>query len=231
MRVAELLPDERPREKLLERGAAALSDVELLAVLLRTGVRGQSVLEYARRWLDDAGGLAGLAMLDASELQTRHGIGAAKSAELAAALELGRRLAYSRLENRPLLDRPELVADYIVRRHGRERVEIFGALCLDSRHRLVRELVLHRGARTHSLVEPSEVFRRAITANAHALIVWHTHPSGDPSPSEDDLDLSRRLVQAGKLLSIAVLDHVIVAGGGFVSLRQRGIMTAGVDQR
>lgn len=224
-RVAELLPDERPREKLLAKGAAALSDVELLAVLLRTGVRGEPVLDYARRWLDDAGGLVGLAALEAGELQSRSGIGAAKSAELAAALELGRRLAFSRLEARPLLDRPELVADYIVQRHGRERVELFGALCLDSRHRLQRELVLHRGARTHSPVEPSEVFRRAITENAHGIIVWHTHPSGDPSPSEDDLDLTLRLVQAGKLLSIAVLDHVVVAGGGFVSLRQRGLIT------
>ncbi|MBI4916397.1 MAG: DNA repair protein RadC [Acidobacteria bacterium] len=225
-RVAELLPEERPREKLLSRGAGALSDVELLAVLLRTGIRGEPVLEYSRRWLEEAGGLTGLAALDAAELQVRPGIGAAKSAELAAALELGRRLAYSRLEDRPLLDRPELVADYIVQRHGRERVEVFGVLCLDARHRLVRDLVLHRGARTHTTVEPSEVFRRGITEGANGVIVWHTHPSGDPSPSEDDLDLTRRLVQAGKLLSIAVLDHLVVAGGGFVSLRQRGVIAS-----
>ncbi len=225
-RVAELLPEERPREKLLTRGAAALSDVELLAVLLRTGGRGEPVLEYARRWLADVGGLTGLAALDASELQVRPGIGVAKSAELAAALELGRRLAFTRLADRPLLDRPELVADYIVQRHGREHVEVFGVLCLDSRHRLVRDLVLHRGARTHTTVEPAEVFRRGITEGANGLIVWHTHPSGDPSPSEDDLDLTRRLVQAGRLLSIAVLDHVVVAGSGFVSLRQRGVVTS-----
>ena len=225
-RVAELLPEERPREKLLSRGAAALSDVELLAVLLRTGAPGEGVLAYARHWLEDAGGLVGLASLDANELRARPGVGAAKAAELAAALELGRRLAYSRLEDRPLLDRPELVADYVVQRHGRERVEIFGVLCLDSRHRLLRELVLHRGARTHSPVEPSEVFRRAISEGANGIIVWHTHPSGDPSPSEDDLDLTRRLVQAGRLLSIAILDHVVVAGGGFVSLRQRGLIAS-----
>jgi len=224
VRVAELAADERPREKLLRRGAGALTDVELLAVLLRTGVRGEGVLDYARRWLEEHGGLVGLATLDVSQILQRHGIGPAKGAELAAALELGRRLARLPLEGRPVLDRPELVADYLIASFAAERGELFGCVTLDVRHRLLQVHVLHRGARSASPVEPSEVFRQAIVANAGGVIVWHTHPSGDPSPSDDDLDLTRRLVHAGRLLNIPVLDHLVVARGGWVSLRQRGLL-------
>jgi len=224
VRVAELAVDDRPREKLLRRGAGALTDVELLAVLLRTGVRGESVLEYARRWLEEHGGLVGLATLDVTQILQRHGIGPAKGAELAAALELGRRLARQSMEGRPVLDRPELVADYLIASFGAERNELFGCVTLDARHRLLQLHVLHRGSRTSSPVEPAEVFRQAIVANANGVIIWHTHPSGDPSPSDDDRDLTRRLVGAGQLLSIPVLDHLVVARGSWFSFRQRGLL-------
>lgn len=224
MRVAELAVDDRPREKLLRRGAGALTDVELLAVLLRTGVRGEPVLEFARRWLEEHGGLVGVATLDVTQILQRHGIGPAKGAELAAALELGRRLARQPLEGRPVLDRPELVADYLIACFGAERSELFGCATLDARHRLIQVHVLHRGGRTTSPVEPAEVFRQAIVANANGVIVWHTHPSGDPAPSDDDLDLTRRLVQAGRMLNIPVLDHLVVSRGGWISLRQRGLI-------
>jgi len=105
-----------------------------------------------------------------------------------------------------------------------QRVEVFGCLCLDSRHRLLREHLLHRGARTHADVEPAEVFRAAIADNANAVILWHTHPSGDPTPSDDDIHLTRQLASAGKALHIGVLDHLVIARGGFVSLRQRGLL-------
>ncbi len=223
-RVAELLPEERPREKLQRQGAAALSDVELLAVLLRTGTLGEPVLEYARRWLAEVGGLAELAGLDVARLAERKGVGAAKGATLAAALELGRRLARQSLEGRPLLDRPELVAEFVTRHWGGERVEVFGCITLDTRNRLRGSHVLHRGSREHAPVEPAEVFHRAIADNAHGVILWHTHPSGDPAPSDDDAQLTRRLAEAGRLLRIAVLDHVVVARAGFVSLRQRGVV-------
>jgi DNA repair protein RadC len=223
VKVSELSPSDRPREKLLERGAVALSEAELLAVLLRTGRRGEPVLDLARAWLTETGGLAALARLDVRALLLRPGVGPAKGAMLAAALELGRRLAREALADRPVLDRPELVADVLVRGHARERVELFGVLTLDTRHRLLREHTLHRGARAHSEVEPGEVFHEAILDNAHAVVIWHTHPSGDPSPSADDVELTRRLVEAGRLLNVAVLDHIVVARSGWVSLRQRGV--------
>ena len=224
MKVADLPPDERPRERMLAKGAASLSDAELLAVLLRTGRAGEPVLEMARNWLADAGGLAALAALDVAELRRRPGVKNAKATVVAAALELGRRLARHQAAARSLLDRPELAAEFLARRHAGERVEVFGCLSLDGRHRLVREHVLHRGARTHADVEPAEVFRAAIADNANALIVWHTHPSGDPTPSEDDLALTRQLAAAGRTLNIRVLDHLVIAREGFVSLRQRGLL-------
>jgi DNA repair protein RadC len=226
MKVADLPPDERPREKMLAKGSASLSDAELLAVLLRTGRKGEPVLELARQWLAESGGLTGLAALDVAELRRRPGVKVAKATVLAAALELGRRLARQRLEARSLLDLPELAAEFLARRHADERVEVFGCLTLNSRHRLLREHLLHRGTLTHAEVEPREVFRAAIADNAKALILWHTHPSGDPSPSDDDLALTRQLAQAGKVLGVAVLDHLVIASGGFVSLRQRGLLPA-----
>lgn len=224
MRVAELLPEERPREKLLRQGASSLTDVELIAVLLGTGTAGKGVLELAREWLEEAGGLENLVHLEIRELMKRPGVKMAKGAVVAAALEIGRRLAERRLEVRPLLDRPELVADYLTRTHARERVELFGSLSLDARNCLIKSNILHRGARTHAIVEPAEVFKTAINDNAHGIILWHTHPSGDPTPSEDDLHLTKRLAEGGKLLGITVLDHVIVGRGGWVSLRQRGVL-------
>jgi DNA repair protein RadC len=222
VKVSELSPDERPREKLLARGADALTDVELLAVLLRTGTRGAPVLEYARDWLDREGGLAGLATLDVSQLLACDGIGPAKGSMLAAALELGRRLARERLDGRPVLDRPELVADYLTQRYAVSRLELFGVVALDARHRVLAVREVHRGGRTTSQVEPMAVFRQVMGYNANALILWHTHPSGDPTPSQDDLDLTRRMVEGGKLLNLQVLDHIIIGRSGWVSLRQRG---------
>lgn len=223
MRVAELDAEARPREKLLARGPGALTDSELVAVLLGTGTRGRPVLDLAREWLAEAGGLDRLAAQDSVEVRRQKGIGQAKACVVAAALELGRRLARKRLEGTPLLDRPELVAEYLTAWTS-ERVEVFGCLTLDARNRLVRCHVLHRGARAYSPVEPSEVFRAAIADAAHSVVLWHTHPSGDPAPSEDDLTLTRRLGDAGRSLGIAVLDHIVMGRGTFVSLRQRGLL-------
>ncbi len=223
-RVSEISRSERPREKLLERGPEALSDAELLAVLLRTGVKGLGVIELAEMWLEEAGGLEHLSLSDPRLVMRRKGIGLSKGTTVAAALELGRRIAKRGLVGQALLDRPEAVADYIARRYAAERVEVFGSLALDARNRLLRVHELHRGARAHSDVEPSEVFNSAIRDNANSLILWHTHPSGDPAPSEDDVSLTRRLAEAGRLLNISVLDHIVVARGGFTSLRQRGLL-------
>ncbi len=224
MGVAELAKDDRPRERLLEKGPESLTNAELLAVLLGTGTQETGVLELAESWLAEAGGLEGLAGLDRRWLLKKKGIGPAKAGIVAAALELGRRLARSTLVREPILDRPEAVADYLARSFASSRVEKFGAITLDARNRMIRVHELHSGARTHSDVEPSEIFHHAMMDNAHALILWHTHPSGDPSPSEDDLALTRRLADAGRLLNLTVLDHIIVTRAGFVSLRQRGVL-------
>lgn len=224
MRVRELSKEDRPREKLLARGPAACSTAELLAVLLRTGTRQQGVLELAQNWLAEVGGLPGLSRLSPETILKRKGVGKAKAATLLAALELSRRLAAEELRLGAVLDSPEAVFRLLAPAYLRERTEVFGFLSLDVRHRLIREHVLHRGVRDGASVEPSEVFYHAILDNAHGVILWHTHPSGDPRPSPDDVALTRTLVEAGKALRISVVDHVVVAAGGFVSLRQQGLM-------
>lgn len=224
MRVRELSQEERPREKLLSQGAAACSSAELLAVLLRTGTREQGVLELAQAWLAEVGGISGLSRLSPQAILKRKGVGKAKAATLLAALELSRRLAAEELRLDAVLDSPEAVFRLLAPAYLRERTEVFGLLTLDVRHRLIREHVLHRGVRDGASVEPAEVFYRAIMDNAHGVILWHTHPSGDPRPSPDDVALTRTLAEAGKVLRIAVVDHVVVAAGGFVSLRQQGLL-------
>lgn len=223
MRIADLPPEQRPREKLCHDGATALSDAELVAVLLGTGTQGLPVVELATCWLDEVGGLNRLAALGLQEVLKRKGIGLAKGCILVAALELGRRLARRRLVDITLLDRPELIADWLSPAYARERVEVFGCLTLNSRHHLIRCHELHRGGRAHADVEPSELFHKAIVDGCHAIVLWHNHPSGDPTPSDDDIQLTRRLADAGRLLRIAVLDHLVIATHGFVSLRQRGL--------
>jgi len=225
MRVSDLPRSERPREKLIAQGARSLSDAELLAVLLRTGTARRPVLDLARRWLEEAGGLDRLVAADLQTILAQPGVGPAKGAALAAALELGRRVAWRCLEGQPVLDRPEAVAEFLMRSYGLDRVEVFGVLTLDARNRLLRSHELHRGTRNRADVEPAEIFKCAIAENAHGVIAWHTHPSGDPSPSDDDLDLTRRLAEAGTLLNIALLDHLIIARGGHVSLRRRGVLS------
>lgn len=224
MRVRELSKDERPREKLLAKGPEACSTAELLAVLLRTGTRHQGVLELAQQWLAETGGLSGLSRLSPEVILERKGVGKAKAATLLAALELSRRLAAEELKVGAVLDSPEAVYRLLAPAYLRERTEVFGMLTLDVRHRLIREHTLHRGVRDGASVEPAEVFHRAIVDNAHAVILWHTHPSGDPRPSHDDVALTRTLAEAGKLLRIAVVDHLVVAAGGFVSLRREGLL-------
>jgi DNA repair protein RadC len=196
-----------------------------VAILLRTGTKKQGVLELASSLLAQAGGLTGLLRLAPRDILDKKGIGKAKAATLLAALELSRRLVRDQLRTLPVLDSPEAVFELLAPACLAERVELFGVLTLDARHRLIGEHLLHRGVRNGAQVEPAEVFHKAIQDNAHAVILWHNHPSGDPTPSSDDLALTRTLVEAGKVLRIAVLDHLIVAAGGFVSLRRQGVIS------
>ncbi len=218
-RVCDLRPEERPRERLLEAGPEVLSDAELLAVLLRTGRRGSSAVTVARAVLHRARGVAGLARMDPAELVAVPGVGPAKAATVLAALELGRRAARRELERGQALTRPEAAGRYLVRRLAGLRQEVFGFLALDGRHRVLEEREVTVGTRTQAPVDPAELFRRALLAGAAALLVFHNHPSGVVEPSADDLELTRRLVAAGRALGVPVVDHLVVAPPRWLSLR------------
>jgi DNA repair protein RadC len=218
----EIAPHDRPRERLLREGGAALSDGELLAVLLRTGCTGASALDLGRELLLVAGGLAGLATLDAASLQ-RRGLGAAKAAGLLAALELARRVARAELPDRLPLGDPEAVARYLLLRYSERDQEVMGALFLDVRNRLLGEAELFRGTLARAAVEPRAVLKQALLRSAAGVLLFHTHPSGDPSPSAEDLAFTRRMADAGELVGVRLLDHLVLGTGHrWVSLRRRG---------
>ncbi len=221
-RVHDLPPEERPRERLLRHGAAALSSRELLALLLGTGTRRASALDLADDLL--LSGLRGLPARSLAELEGTHGLGRAKASRVLAALELGARLAGPGPEGAPVFRSPADTARYLLPRYSLRPVETFGLLALDVRRRLKHEAVVSVGCLTASLVHPREVFREAVAARAAALVLFHNHPSGDPEPSAEDLSLTRRLVSAGTLLGIEVLDHLVLGAGRFVSLKERGIV-------
>jgi len=218
--MAALAPRDRPREKLLRTGAAALGDNELVAVVLGAGIRGRDALAVAAHLLAAVGGVSGLGRHAAERLTRAPGIGPTRAARLLAAIELGRRaLAGPRLV-RPRLASPAAVAGYLLPDHGGHPEERFGVLLLDTRHRAIRAVPISRGTLDASLVHPREVFRAAADHAAAAVVLFHNHPSGDPAPSADDVQLTRRLVDAGDLMGIAVLDHVVLGDACWHSLRE-----------
>jgi DNA repair protein RadC len=218
---------DRPRERLASLGPEALSDAELLALLLRTGGRGADALAVARDLLDRCGGLQGLAAASGRELGAARGVGPAKSATLRASLELGRRLAARRLAPGDRIRGPADVFHHFHPRLRHVRHERFLAILLDGRHRVLGQEVVSQGTLTASLVHPREVFRPALRESAAALILVHNHPSGDPSPSREDREVTERLIRAGEILGVRVLDHVIVAERGYTSLCPEGASPAG----
>jgi len=217
---------EGPRERLRSRGADALSAAELIALLLRTGARGVDAVDVARALLAKSGGLDRLECSPACELAAVHGVGAAKAASLIAAFELGRRCAGSALPEGAALRSPEDVFRHFGARLRRLAQERFVVVFLDGRHRVIGEETVSQGTLTASLVHPREVFRPALRASAAALILVHNHPSGDPTPSAEDRAVTERLAQAGEILGVRVLDHVVVAERGYVSLREEGVLDA-----
>jgi DNA repair protein RadC len=221
-RVHDLPPEERPRERLARQGATALSNRELLALLVGTGSRRDSVLDVSDRLL--ASGLHGLAGRSLSELRRERGLGLAKATRVLAALELGSRLASDPPGACQTFRAPADAARYLLPRYSARPVETFGLLALDVRHRLKREAVISVGCLTSSLVHPREVFQEAVVSRAAGLVLFHNHPSGDPEPSAEDVSLTRRLAAAGTLMGIEVLDHVILGAGRFVSLKDRGVL-------
>ncbi len=219
MKVSEMPRVERPRERLLERGAAALSEQDLLSLVLGSGVRGMGSGETARLLL--AEGLASLASRGPAELARVPGVKAAKAARLAAAVELGRRLfAREDPEAPPSVRGPEDVVR-LVRSIRRARKEHFLALFLNARHQVIKQETISIGTLNASLVHPREVFQPAVGESAAAVILVHNHPSGDPSASEEDVQLTGRLVQAGRIMGIEVLDHIIVCATSWLSLKSK----------
>jgi len=217
--VRDLPPAERPRERLIQLGAEALSAQEILALILGRGVKGESVMVTAQKLLSKFGSLQGIADSSVEELSQINGIGPAKAAQLKAAFDLGRRLEAGPREGKSPVKSPEDVVSAVGGMLKGKKREHFLTLLLDTRNRLIRVATVSMGSLDSSIVHPREVFKEAISASAASVIFVHNHPSGDAEPSEDDIELTRRLVEAGKLLGILVLDHVIVGEGVFVSLK------------
>lgn len=218
--IRQIPRDERPRERLLRHGGSALSDAELMAVLLRTGRRGVSVLEIARELLREWGSLTGLLGASLPSLR-RQGLGEAKAASLLAALELGRRLARSNIPRRRPMARPAAVASYLLLRYATQDQEVMGALFLDSRNQLLSETEVFRGTMNRAAAEPRAILKEAILRGATGVLLFHTHPSGDPAPSAEDLLFTRHMAQAGEVLGIRLVDHLILGTGGrWLSLRE-----------
>jgi DNA repair protein RadC len=222
--VKDLPADARPREKLLSKGAAALADAELLALLLRTGVAGTGVLQLAQSLLDRFGGWAGLLNADAQVLKTIKGLGPAKRAELAAVLEIARRVLAERLTERPSFEQPQAVKDYLQLQLAALDHESFGVMFLDVHHRLLAFETLFRGTLTRTAVHPREVAKRALALNAAAVVLAHNHPSGAAEPSRADELITQTLRQALQLVEVQVLDHVVVGRSGTVSFAERGLL-------
>ncbi len=217
----------RPRERLLQHGAAALGDVELLALLLRTGTAGRNVLVMAQDVLDACQGLAGLLHSDARTLGQIKGLGGtAKRAELLAVMELARRAMAQQLQQRTLLNHPALVSHYLQAHLGNLPHECFAVLFLDSQHQLIQLETLFRGTLNQTSVYPREVALRALHHHAASVVLAHNHPSGQVQPSSADIALTRQLQQALALLDIRVLDHIIVARGQSLSMAEQGLMPA-----
>ena len=218
-------PDqERPREKLLHKGADALSDAELLAIFLRTGVRGASAVELARDLVSQFGSLGGVLSASKQEFCQQKGLGEAKYAQLHAALEIGRRYLQEQMQSGQVLDSPQATRDFLNLKLRHLPHEIFGCLFLDNQHQVICFEEMFRGTLDGASVYPREVVKRALSLNAKAVIFAHNHPSGVAEPSASDQSLTRRLQEALELVEIRVLDHFIIGAGEPVSFAERGLI-------
>lgn len=219
--IRDLPADLRPRERLAYAGAASLSAAELLAIILRVGGRGENVIRMAERLLSQFGGIAGLAQAGYDELCLQHGVGEAKAAQILAAMELGKRLAATLPQDRVQVRGPADVANLLMLEMGLLQQEHLRTVLLDTKNHVLRVVPVYAGSLNTAVVRVGEVFREAIRANSASIIVVHNHPSGDPTPSPEDVRLTEMLVEAGKLLDIEVLDHLVIGHNRYVSLKER----------
>ncbi len=221
--IKEMAPDERPREKLKLRGPAALTNGDLIAILLNTGIVGETVTAVAQRLLVEHDGLLGLSKLDVAELARIRGVGVAKAARLKAALELASRVAALSPEQRPQITSPDDLVNLVGVEMAALDQEQLRVVLLDTKHRVLGVRTVYQGTVNEARVRIAEVFRVAIRHNAVALVAVHNHPSGDPTPSAADVTLTAELARAGSLLDVEVLDHLIIGQGRHVSLRRLGL--------
>ena len=228
LKIREMPPGERPREKLAAHGASALTDPELLAILLRTGVAGTNVIEVARNLLAKYGSLSGLSRCTVEELSHERGVKLAKAVQLVAAFGLGQRLARETLTKQKL-DSPEVIHALVGAEMRMLRKESLRVVLLDTRYHLIRTEEVSLGSINESIAHPRDVFRPAVISSAYAVIVVHNHPSGDASPSQTDHSLTRRLAEAAELLQIKLLDHIIIGAPtegkpGYFSFKEAGVL-------
>lgn len=221
--VREMPSDERPRERLERYGAGTLQTAELLAIILRTGLPGENVVDLSMRLLRDFGGLAGLVAADLGDLCRAHGLGLAKASQLKAALEIANRLAALGPEQRPQITQPGDVARLLMLEMAYLAQEQLRVICLDTKNHVIAQQTVYQGTINSSAVRAAEVFRPAITRACLSIVVVHNHPSGDPTPSPEDIRTTEQLRQAGQLLDIELLDHIIIGRHQFVSLKERGL--------
>jgi DNA repair protein RadC len=219
--VREWHPSEQPREKLSQHGAEHLSNAELLAILLRVGVQGQDVVSLSQSLLTNFGGLEGLSRTPLSVLADVKGMGPAKAVTIRAALELGQRLLLAQSLDRPQIRSPQDVAIMLQLEMGMLEQEHLRVVLLNTKNRVVGTPTVYKGSLNTSMIRVAEVFREAIKENCASIIVVHNHPSGDPTPSPEDVRVTRELIEAGKLLDIEVLDHLVIGRNRHVSLRQQ----------
>lgn len=221
--VRDMPSDERPRERLERYGASALQTAELFAILLRTGLQGENVIDLSQRLLRDFGGLAGLVAADLADLCQVHGLGLAKASQLKAALEIANRLAALGPEQRPQITQPGDVAKLLMLEMAYLAQEQLRVICLDTKNHVIAQQSVYQGTINSSAVRAAEVFRPAITRACLSIVVVHNHPSGDPTPSPEDIRTTEQLRKAGELLDIELLDHIIIGRHQFVSLKERGL--------
>jgi len=223
-RISDLSTNDRPRERLAEVGAENLGTAELLAILLRVGLHGENAVQMAQRLLQDMGQLTGLQRATVSELASQHGIGQAKAAQIKAAIELGRRLVRENPQVPVYLNNPDAAVREVQYEMAAFTQEHLWVMLADTRNRLISIEKIYKGSLNASTVRIGELFRPAILRNAASILMVHNHPSGDPTPSPEDIALTRAVVQVGKLLDIEVLDHIVIGSHqNFVSFKQRGL--------
>lgn len=221
--IKELPAEERPREKLLKKGSKYLTTAELLALIIRTGTKKRTAVELAQKLLSFYGGLEGLQDLSCEELKKIKGIGTAKAAQINAVTELSRRISALSNEKRDLVSNPIQAADFLAGEMRFLKQEVLRVILLDVKNKVIAAPEISRGGLSSSIVHPREVFKEAIRRSSAAMILVHNHPSGDPTPSADDLSITKKLVKTGKIIGIEVIDHIIIAGDKYLSFKEKAL--------